>query len=125
MYWLFIGITMILHTVLATMGLMFGKDIIMPDATGEIPTYMYVMIILTMILPFILSFIQLHTEAKWFKYSTYIWSIILILLNAFHFYSAAFLEKEGIDQIVLLLFVLIINVFLTRELYRFIKNKNV
>ncbi len=125
MYWLFIGITMILHTVLATMGLFFGKDIVMPAATGEIPSYMYAMIILTMVLPFILSFAQLHTEAKWFKYLTFVWSIILILLNAFHFYSSVFVEKENIDQFVLLLFVLVINVFLTGELYLFIKSKKV
>ncbi len=125
MYWLLIGTTMILHTVLSTMGLFFGKDIAMPDATGEIPGYMYATIILTMVLPFILSFIQLQTEAKWFKYLTFVWSIILILLNAFHFYSSAFIEKENIDQFVLLLFILVINVFLTKDLYLFIKNKNV
>ncbi len=125
MYWLFIGITMMLHTILATMGLFFGKDVTMPNVTGEIPGYMYAMTILTMVLPFILSFIQLHTEVKWFKYFTFVWSIMLILLNAFHFYSSVFVEKENIDQFVLLLFVVVINIFLTRELYLFIKNKNV
>ncbi len=124
MYWLMLGIAMILHTALATIGIFFGKDVTVPNATGEIPCTMYAMIILTMILPFIIAFVQMNTTAQWFKWGSLGWSILLIPLNVFHFVSSVFIEKEGIDQAILLFFVIVLNFFLSKTLYKFSKAHN-
>ncbi len=122
-YWLIIGLTTMLHTLFATIGIFFGKNVEVPNATGEIPTYLAPMLIFTMILPFIIAFIQLNTVNKWFKYITFVWSCLLILLNIIHLYTEVFIEKGGIEQIVLLSFVLVVNFFLTKELYKFSKTE--
>ncbi len=76
-----------------------------------------------MILPFIIAFVQLNTANKWFMYITLAWSCLLMLLNSIHLYTEFFVEKGGIEQIVLLSFVLVLNFFLTKELYEFRKMK--
>lgn len=120
-YWLLMGITMMMHSVLSTVGLFFGKNLVVANATGEVPPRMYVLIIFTMILPCILAFVQLNTEAKWFKYLTLVWSGLLLFLNGSHLYGTVLSEKDGIDQLLLLSFILVVNGFLIKELYGYCK----
>ncbi len=122
-YWMLIGICMILHTQFSSMGLFFGADIAMPDTTGVIPANMYYFLVLSMVLPFIFAFLQLILAAKWYKWVGFIWSALLILVNIFHFVETIFKEHAHVDQGVLLLFVIVVNVFLCIDLYKSIGTK--
>lgn len=122
-YWMLIGICMILHTQFSAIGLFFGSNIAMPDANGLIPNGMYYFLVISMVLPFIFAFVQLNISAKWFRWTTFIWSLLLIILNLYHFYETIFTEGGHVDQGVLLLFVIVVNVFLSIALYRTIKPK--
>lgn len=122
-YWMLIGICMILHTQFSSMGLFFGASIAMPDANGTIPAGMYYFLVISMVLPFIFTFLQLILKAKWYKWVSFIWSALLILVNIFHFIETMFKEHAHVDQGVLLLFVLVVNVFLSIDLYKLIGTK--
>lgn len=122
-YWILLGICMILHTQFSSMGLFFGQSVAMPDAPGEIPGNMYYFLVVTMVLPFIFSFIELNLSAKWFTWVSLIWGALLILLNLFHFYETMFVEHAHVDQGVLLLFVPVVNVMLVLTLIRSLKSK--
>ena len=120
-YWVLIGICMILHTQFSQMGLFFGESITMPEATGTMPDGMYYFLVVGMIFPFIFSLLHLNVRAKWFVWISFIWSCLLIILNVYHFCETMFVEHAHVDQGCLLLFVLVINVLLTLDLYRMIR----
>ncbi|WP_348799893.1 hypothetical protein [Flavobacterium adhaerens] len=112
--WLAIALSLVMHTIMEISSHIFfpKPDAMVAKPGAEIPPIFHVIYISAMILPMIVGFITLITEKKIFKVITFVYAILLVILNAFHFVEQISGNPSDISQVVLLLFVVVANVYL-------------
>lgn len=113
--WLLIVIGYIFHSTYHLSEAVFGVDIKLPNATGEVPIVMYVIRIVLEIFTLTLVLLTLYSTGKVFRWFSFVWASILGVLNAFHLGETIMGHPGELSQLVLLTFILATNVLLIIE----------
>lgn len=113
--WLLIVIGYIFHSTYHLSEAVFGVDIKLPNATGEVPIVMYVIRIVLEIFTLTLVLLTLYSTGKVFRWFSFVWASILGVLNAFHLGETIMGHPGELSQLVLLAFILATNVLLVIE----------
>lgn len=116
--WFLLVFCYLLHGYYHLAELFFGIDIKVPDAKGAIPISAHLFSVFIEILPLSLGLLSLYNTAKWLRWLSFIFAIILGLLNLAHLGGTIVQEAGEIRQLVLLTFILAVNVLLIRETNR-------
>lgn len=121
--WLLITVGFILHGNYHLSDMFFGIDIKLPNAEGVVPlsAHIFRVVIEISILLFILF--SLFKSGKIFYWISFIWAIILGLLNLIHIGETIINDIQNISQIVLLTYIFVVNLVLIAELWKVAKTK--
>ena len=111
-YWLLIVIGYIFHSLFNLTGLVFGIDIKSPEATGSVPIGMHIFRIVVELFPFLWAAILLRTTNSSIKLINFVLAILFGLLNLVHLAEGVVKDFSDYAQVVLMLFILIVNIFL-------------
>lgn len=122
--WFLIVFCYLIHGYYHLGELFFGVDIKVPDATGSVPMAVHIFSILIEILPLSIGLISLYKTAKWFIWMSFIFAILLGLLNLVHLGETIAKEPGEIRQLALLSFIVVVNILLILEINRQRKAKN-
>jgi hypothetical protein len=106
-------------------GLFYGADIRLPEATGEVSLGVQAFNTVIFTVTFLMALLSIHLSGKGFRWFSFVWSALFLLLNIFHLAATVFVEKFDLSQACLLTFVLAVNVLLTGALWRNLKTPSV
>jgi hypothetical protein len=123
-YWLLLGTCFLTHTLLHMYGLFYGVDIRLESA-GEVSLGVQAFNTAIFTLTFLMALLSVHLSGKGFRWFSFVWSALFLLLNIFHLAATVFVEKFDLSQACLLTFVLAVNVLLTGTLWRNLKTPSV
>ena len=121
-FWVLIVLALNFHTQYELRGLFFGEEIKISGATGTMPYSLHYLTLLVNIVPLFFSLLTLYLNHKAFKIISLLYAGLLCLLNGFHFISTAIESLSDVSQIGILAFVLVSNVLLALELFKWYKN---
>lgn len=119
--WILIIIGLAYHTQYELSGLFFGEDIKIPEANGKMPYTVHYFNIAITIIPLFFSLLILFLKNMVFKWISFTYAVLLLLLNVFHVVTTAVEDISNLTQIVLLTFVALANALLVLELNRWRK----
>ncbi|MCK4330499.1 hypothetical protein KAX02_11735 [candidate division WOR-3 bacterium] len=121
--WVVFLFGMTFHSLLAIMPLFWGQSIAMsPEQIAKNPMASSMwMVLFFFLLPMIIIVVTLVIEAKWYKVTNFVLSILFTLMNIYHL--TGHLGESPVDprQIVLLTFVLISGILLNIVSFKWIK----
>lgn len=115
--WLLLSIGFILHNGYHLAEMFFGIDIKNPEANGEIPTSVHLFKILLELPLLVIILASLYTTSKTFLRFSFVWSLLLCLVNGWHCIETLQHESSDFSQVALLLIVFIVNFTLVLWLY--------
>lgn len=124
-YWLLLGICFLTHTLLHMYGLFYGVDVRLPEATGEVSLGVQAFNTVIFTLTFLMALLSVHLSGKSFRWFSFVWSALFLLLDIFHLGATAFVEEFDLSQLCLLAFILAVNVLLTSGLWKSLKKPSV
>jgi uncharacterized membrane protein len=104
-------------------GLFYGIDIRLPDAAGEVPLGTHVFNTVIFTVTFLMALLSVQLTCRGFRWVSFVWSALLLLLNLFHLGATALVEAFDLSQVCLLTFVLAVNVLLTVALWKSLREK--
>lgn len=113
--WLLIVIGYIYHGQFHLSELLYGVDIRIPNTNGQIPMGMHIFRILVELVTLLMVLLTLYIPKKGFKAFSFVWAILLGVLNLFHLGETLVKEFNDLSQIVLLTFVLAANILLIAD----------
>ena len=119
--WILIIIGLAYHTQYELSGLFFGEDIKMPDANGKMPYTVHYFNIAVTIIPLFFALLTLFLNKLTFKWVSFVYAVLLLLLNVFHVAATAMEDISNLTQMVLLIFVALANTFLVIAINRWRK----
>ncbi|MDD4513951.1 hypothetical protein [Massilibacteroides sp.] len=122
-YWQLIGICYILHNLLHLSEIYYGKEMLILDANGVTPMGAQIFTILVSTMPFILAVLSLNVFNKGFLWASFVWSVLLACLNTLHLAETLSSDVLDFSQIVLLLFVLVVNLLLSVALWKSVREQ--
>ncbi|GAB3008317.1 hypothetical protein GCM10027051_05670 [Niabella terrae] len=113
--WFSITVCYILHNIYHLSELFFGIDIKLPDAAGEVPmaTHLFRLLVDLSVLVFFLT--SLYGRGKRFFISSYVWAMLLLILNIVHLGGTIASEWKEYSQLALLSFIVVLNLMLLLE----------
>ena len=121
--WVIFLFGMTFHSLLAIMPLFWGQSIAMsPEQIAKNPMASSMwMVLFFFLLPMIITVVTLFIEAKWYKVTNFVLSILFTLMNIYHL--TGHLGESPVDprQIMLLTFVLISGILLNIVSFKWIK----
>ncbi|WP_139785116.1 hypothetical protein [Parabacteroides sp. Marseille-P3160] len=117
-YWSLIGICLIAHCAFCILDIVYGKSIVAPEANGQIPLAAHLITTLTITGSFLFAVLTMNFSSKIFQWIAFIWSILLLLLNAAHLVETIIEDHTNVSQILVVLFVFVINILLTLDLWK-------
>jgi hypothetical protein len=120
-YWLLLGICFLTHTLLHMYGLFCGVDIRLPEASGEVSLGIQAFNTVIFTVTFLMALLSIHLSGKGFRWFSFVWSTLFLLLNVFHLAATVFVEKFDLSQACLLTFALAVNMLLTGALWKGLK----
>jgi hypothetical protein len=107
-------------------GLFYGVDIRLPDATGnEIPLFDQIFNTVIFTFTFLIALLSVNLSGCGFRWFSFVWSALFLLLNLAHLAEATFVETFDLSQVFLLSFVLVVNVMLTVTLWKSLKQSSI
>lgn len=116
--WTLLVLGFVLHGHYHLAELFYGKDIKIPDATGEVPVVAHVFSILLEILPLLIAVAIFYTMKKWYIWTSLIIAGLLALLNLVHLVQTVLHEPGDLRQVVLLSYLVFINTLLLTDLVK-------
>ena len=119
--WLFIAIGLLMHTALELAEYIFFTTPENEGTADQVPVEVHVIYILAMILPMIMSFLTAFFSGKGFIWFSFIYAILLFILNTFHAVETIIGSISNFSQVVLLVFVAVANGFLVSVLNKWRK----
>lgn len=115
--WLLISLGFILHNTYDLADQFFGKAIQLPDAKGSIPLAAHLFKIIVELPILVLAVISLYSQNKLFYQISFLWALLLCVLNGVHCIETLAKETTEISQVALLLLVFVVNLTLAHRLY--------
>ncbi|HBK70951.1 MAG TPA: PepSY domain-containing protein [Flavobacteriaceae bacterium] len=110
--WIIIVIGFIIHHIYGLFGVYYNESLMMEEATGAVPTVHHIYRIIFEGLAFFFGILTLEISKKWFKWTSFIWAILLGLFNIYHFVEAITHEGSNISEIFILALMVMTSVFL-------------
>lgn len=114
--WIVIVLCYFIHGYYHLAELFFGIDIKLPDTTAKVPLAAHLFSVFIEIIPLTIAVTSLFIFRKWFVTTTWIFAIVLGLLNLVHLVQTLLKEPGEIRQIALLTFIVVVNVLLVKDL---------
>ena len=114
--WLLLVFCFLVHGYYHVAELFFGVDIAIPGATGKVPLAAHFFSLLVEILPLIIALATMYVTKKWFLWGSFVFAILLLLLNIVHLVQTVMHEPGEIRQVALLSFIIVVNWLLVRDL---------
>lgn len=122
--WILLVLGYILHSVYQLSGTLFGINIKLPNANGTVPPVAHLFRIVLDTGTIIIILLWLKSQPRILVWFSLVWSLILFILNALHWVETLSTEMHNYSQVALLFIILIVNGFLTGELWLKIWDKN-
>lgn len=122
--WFLLVFCYLLHGYYHIAELFFGVDIKVPNATGSVPMAVHLFSVFIEIIPLSIGLISLYKTAKWFMWTSFIFAIILGLLNLIHLGQTIAKEPGEIRQLALLSFIVVVNILLILDINKQRKTKS-
>ncbi len=119
--WVVFLFGMTFHAILGVMPIFFGADVAMPDATGETPAGMMLLMLLFFLIPMVAVVMSVFVEAKWYRIANFVLTLAFTLFNAFHLIQHLGEAPVEVHQVLLLAFLLISGVLLNIASYRWMR----
>ena len=119
--WLLIAVCYSLHSIFHLSALFFGADIKLPNANGTVPVDAHIFRIVVEVLTFLFVILSLYLLNKTYYWMSFIWAILLGVLNVVHLYETVTKDWHDLSQVALLTFIVVANIFLVRELSCLVK----
>ena len=121
--WVVFLFGMTFHSLLAIMPLFWGGSIAMsPEQIAKNPMASSMwMVLFFFLLPMIITVVTLFIEAKWYKVTNFVLSILFTLMNIYHLIGHFGETPVDPRQIVLLTFVLISGILLNIVSFKWMK----
>jgi hypothetical protein len=121
-YWLLLGVCFLTHTLFHMFGLFYGIDIRIPGVTvSEIPVSDQAFNTIIYTVTFLMALLSMNLSGRVFRWISFVWSVLFLLLNLVHLGMALFVEAFDLSQACLLSFVIAVNVLLTLTLRKGLK----
>lgn len=121
--WLVIAFAFVMHGYYHLAELFFGVDIKIEGATGKVPINAHLFSTVVEIIPLVLGIWFLFRVRKGLLWFSYIFALILCMLNLVHWVSTVMHEPGEIRQAVLLALIVVVNILLCKELLKEIKSR--
>ena len=123
--WVIFLFGMTFHSLLAIMPLFWGQSIAMsPEQIAKNPMASSMwMVLLFFLLPMIIIAVTLFIEAKWYRITNFVFTLLFTMMNIWHLIGH--LGETPVDpcQIVLLTFVLLSGVMLNIVSFKWLKGR--
>lgn len=114
--WIVMVIGFIIHHVYGIANVYFKESLLIEGSTGEIPGWAHQWRILMEGLALLFAVLTVELSQKWFKWTSFVWAILLGLFNTYHAITAIIYEMSNVSEILVLLLMVVANVFLIKEL---------
>jgi hypothetical protein len=123
-YWLLLGVCFLTHTLFHLYGLFYGIDIRIPGVTeSEVPVSDQAFNTIIYTVTFLMALLSVNLSGKSFRWISFVWSALFLLLNLFHLGATLFVEAFDLSQACLLSFIVAVNVLLTLTLWKETRGK--
>jgi len=110
--WLSISVCFLLHSVYHLSELFFGIDIKTPEANGTVPVAAHLFRIVVELGVLIMFLLSLYAKSKSYYVFSYVWAVLLGILNVVHLGGTIVSEFQEYSQLTLLAFIVVVNIFL-------------
>ena len=110
--WLIIPIALLIHGTIEIVETLYFSPLPKQPLHKGIPAYANLIYIFSMISPLIIGFISLFIKNKGFKWGSLVYAILLGVFNTYRFIETIRENPFDYAQIILLLFIIIVNVWL-------------
>lgn len=110
--WLVIAIAIIAHNALEIGEALFFKTLPETPFAEGIPIPVHVINLSALVLPLLLGYLSLFYSSKGFKLFSFIYAILLVLLNIAHVGETIAENVSNLTQVAVLLFVAVVNIVL-------------
>ena len=121
--WTLLVLSYALHGLYHLSELFFGIDIRLPDADGTVPVVSHIFRIVLEVGTIVMILVWLKTRHRSLAWFSLVWSVILFILNGVHLVGTLRSELDNYSQVALLLVILIVNGFLSWELWQKVREK--
>ncbi|CAM1344994.1 PepSY-associated TM helix domain-containing protein [Tenacibaculum amylolyticum] len=122
--WTLIVIGFIIHHVYGLASIYFNESVMIEGSTGEIPGWVHQWRIILEGMAFLFAVLTIQVSKQWFRWTSFIWAILLGLFNVYHFITAVIYEASNVSEILILLLMVVANLFLIKELLDWKSTKN-
>ena len=119
--WLFLAIGFILHHIYGLFGVYYNESVMIDGATGEVPFIHHLYRILFEGMALVFCLCSLEITKKWYLWLAFIWAILLGLFNIYHVISAFMYEPSNCSEILILLWMVLVNALLVSHLKKSIR----
>ncbi|WP_103866193.1 hypothetical protein [Aquimarina sp. I32.4] len=119
--WILIALGVVIHNTLEVGESIFFKSLPEKPFNDGVPIAVHIIHILAMILPMVIAFITLFYANNIFKIFSLVYAIVLVLLNTAHLAETLGAGFSNYSQIILLLFIVIVNAILIPLIIRWKK----
>ncbi|WP_103071400.1 PepSY-associated TM helix domain-containing protein [Aquimarina sediminis] len=114
--WIFIALGFIIHHIYGLFGVYYNDSLMMEGATGETPIIHHVYRILFEGFALLFGILTVEVSKKWFKWTSFVWAILLGVFNIYHFLEALLHEISNISEILILALMIVASIFLVINL---------
>lgn len=122
--WLVIAIAIVIHNALEIGEALFFKELPEKPFAENIPVAVHVINVSALVTPLILGFLSQFYPKKGFKMFSFIFAILLALLNLAHLAEQVAGGMENVTQLILLMFVVVVNITLILMLNKWRKEQD-
>ncbi|WP_108868773.1 hypothetical protein [Aquimarina aquimarini] len=119
--WILITLGVVTHNTLEVGESIFFKSLPEKPFNDGVPIAVHIIHILAMILPMVIAFITLFYANNTFKIFSLVYAIVLVLLNTAHLAETLGAGFSNYSQIILLLFIVIVNAIIIPLIIRWKK----
>lgn len=117
-FWILLLGGLLFHNNYHLAELFFGVEIKLPDAKGTVPMAVHVFRIFVDLSILLFALLTLYLKSKIFYRISFVWVLLLCILNYVHFAETLIKELADVSQLTLLALVFVINLILVHDLHK-------
>ncbi|WP_108866305.1 PepSY-associated TM helix domain-containing protein [Aquimarina aquimarini] len=122
--WMLIILGFIFHHIYGLATVFFNESVFIEGSTGETPFWAHQWRILMEGLAFLFAVLTVQLSQKWFRWTSFIWAIIVALFNVYHVAEAIMHEASNYSEIWILLLMAVASILLVINLHKWKKENN-
>lgn len=121
--WILLLLGFIFHHIYGLASVFFNESVFIEGSTGETPFWAHQWRILMEGLAFFFAVLTVQISKIWFRWTSFIWAILVALFNVYHVVEAIMYEATNYSEIFILLLMAIASIFLVINLNKWKSGK--